>query len=288
VKGILLAGGANTRLLPLTSVISKQLLPVYDKPMVYYPLSVLMLAGLRQILIISTPRDIDRFELLLGDGSSLGLELSYASQPRPSGIAQAFLIGETFLAGSSCALALGDNILFGHGLTEELRSAAADPGGATIFGYEVKDPTRYGVVTLDAETKPVSIDEKPVDPRSHWAVIGLYFYDGDVVNVARHLAPSGRGELEITDVNRWYLERRRLSVRRLGRGFTWLDAGTFDSLHEASSFVQTIQARQGYRVACIEEIAFRQGYITTEQLQSHADRLAGTDYGRYLGRLAGS
>ncbi|HYD64533.1 glucose-1-phosphate thymidylyltransferase RfbA [Azospirillum sp.] len=271
MKGIILAGGANTRLYPLTRVVSKQLLPVYDKPMVFYPLSLLMLAGIRDILVISTPRDTPRFADLLGDGAALGLNLRYRVQDKPSGIAQAFHIGADFIGNDGCALALGDNILFGDGLTAALQRAARIERGATVFGYEVKDPERYGVVEIGPDGRARSIEEKPELPKSAWAVIGLYFYDSRVVEVARSIRPSGRGEMEITDVNRWYMEQGELNVERLGRGYAWLDAGTFDSLQDASDFVRAIQHRQGHRIACLEEIAYRMGFIDAAQLE----RLAG-------------
>ncbi|MBF0394580.1 MAG: glucose-1-phosphate thymidylyltransferase RfbA, partial [Alphaproteobacteria bacterium] len=266
MKGIVLAGGANTRLYPLTLAVSKQMLPVYDKPMIYYPLSLLMLAGVREIVIISTPRDTPRFQELLGDGASLGLTLHYRVQERPAGIAQAFPIAEDVIAGDSCALVLGDNILFGHGLSQVLHDAAERRTGATVFGYEVKDPERYGVVEVGPDGRALSIEEKPRAPRSNMAVIGLYLYDDRVVDVARALAPSPRGEIEITDVNNWYLAQGALTVERLGRGHVWLDAGTFESLQEASSLIHSIQERQGWRVACLEEIAFRMGWIDANAL----------------------
>jgi glucose-1-phosphate thymidylyltransferase len=280
-----MAGGAGTRLLPLTRSLSKQLLPVYDKPTIYYPLSTLMLAGIREILIISTPRDLPMIEALLGDGGDLGLALSYAEQPRPRGIAEAFLIGERFIARQPVSLVLGDNLFYGHDLTPMLRSAAELVDGARIFAYQVRDPQRYGVVDLDGDGEPVRIEEKPVRPTSNLAVTGLYFYDGGVVDLARGLAPSARGVLEISDLNARYLEGGRLRVTRLGRGVTWLDTGTHDSLLSASVFVQTLQERQGLRVACIEEIAYAMGYIDAERLTALADRHAGSDYGAYLRRV---
>lgn len=282
MKGIILAGGANTRLYPLTTVVSKQLLPVYDKPMVFYPLSLLMLAGIREIMIISTPRDTARFAELLGDGQALGLRLEYREQEKPAGIAQAFLIAEDFIAGQPCALALGDNILFGHGLTETLQRAAARTEGATVFAYGVEDPERYGVVEIGRDGRALSIEEKPKQPKSSWAVIGLYFYDHRVTEAARAIVPSPRGELEITDINRWYLEQGRLHVERLGRGHAWLDAGTFESLQDASEFVRAIQRRQGQRIACLEEIAFRMGFIAATQLEQLAAAMQQAELQKYL------
>jgi glucose-1-phosphate thymidylyltransferase len=286
MKGIVLAGGSGTRLHPMTLAASKQLLPVYDKPMVYYPLTVLMLAGIRDILIISTPEDLPQFRRLLGDGSEWGVRFAYAEQKRPEGIAQAFLIADTWLAGAPCALVLGDNLIFGEDLSTTFRAAATKPDGATVFAYQVRDPERYGVAVFDATGKVTKIIEKPKDPPSPWAVIGLYFYDARVTEFARSVKPSDRGELEITDLNRLYMEDGSLQVERLGRGCAWLDAGTPDSLLQAGAFVQTIQSRQGLLVGCPEEVAFRMGYIDVVALRAHARRLGKTELGRLLRELA--
>ena len=285
MKGIILAGGSGTRLHPVTQAISKQLLPVYDKPMIYYPLSVLMLAGIRDILLISTPQDTPRFEALLGSGEKWGLNLRYAVQPSPDGLAQAFLIGKDFIGNDGCALALGDNIFYGHDLQKSLRSAAENTGCATIFAYPVHDPERYGVAEFDSERRVISLEEKPSKPKSRYAVTGIYFYDNDVVSVAEGIKPSPRGELEITDVNRWYLERNRLRTEVLGRGTAWLDTGTHESLLEAAIFIQTIEHRQGLKVACPEEIAFRLGYIDRDQLEALAAKIGKSTYANYLKTL---
>ncbi|MEK7260203.1 MAG: glucose-1-phosphate thymidylyltransferase RfbA [Pseudomonadota bacterium] len=287
-KGIVLAGGSGTRLYPITKGISKQLLPVYDKPMIYYPMSVLMLAGIRDILVVSTPEDISGYQRLLGDGSQYGIHLTYAIQPSPDGLAQAFLIGEGFIGKDNVCLVLGDNIFYGQGFTGKLRESVARPTGATVFGYQVKDPERFGVVEFDANKRAISIEEKPKQPRSNFAVTGLYFYDNDVIDIAKQVKPSARGELEITSVNQAYMERGDLNVEVLGRGFAWLDTGTHESLLEASMFVQTVEHRQGLKIACLEEIAWRNKWLSNEQVLQVSESLSKNGYGQYLRALVNS
>lgn len=285
MKGIVLAGGSGTRLYPITQGVSKQLLPIYDKPMIFYPVSVLMLAGIRDILIITTPEDMPAFQRLMKDGSQFGVNFTYAVQPTPDGLAQAFIIGETFIGNDSCALVLGDNIFFGHGFSKKLEDAALKTSGATVFGYQVQDPERFGVVEFDKHFKALSIEEKPLHPKSNWAVTGLYFYDNNVVEMAKEVKPSARGELEITTLNQMYLERGELEVGLLGRGFAWLDTGNHDSLIEASQYIHTIEKRQGMKVACLEEIAYRKKWLTANDLAIQAEKLKKTAYGQYLAML---
>lgn len=286
-KGIILAGGSGTRLYPITKGVSKQLLPIYDKPMIYYPLSVLMLAGIRDVLIISTPEDIDGFKRLLADGKKLGINISYAVQPSPDGLAQAFIIGEEFIGDSNVCLVLGDNIFYGPGFSPLLRKAASQTSGATVFGYQVKDPERFGVVAFDEDKRAISIEEKPTQPKSNYAVTGLYFYDNDVIEIAKQVKPSDRGELEITTVNQIYMERGDLNVELLGRGFAWLDTGTHESLIEAGMFVETVEKRQGFKIACLEEIAYNNGWLNKEDLKRIGTELSKNSYGQYLLHLAG-
>ncbi len=285
-KGIVLAGGSGSRLYPITKGVSKQLLPIYDKPMIYYPISVLMLAGIRDILVITTPEDNEGFKRLLGDGSDFGIRISYAVQPSPDGLAQAFIIGEDFIGKDACCLVLGDNIYFGESFGKKLKQAVERPSGATVFGYQVLDPERFGVVEFDENFKALSIEEKPEHPKSHWAVTGLYFYDNTVVEMAKKVKPSHRGELEITTLNEMYLQQGKLNVEVLGRGFAWLDTGTHDSLMEASQFVQTLEHRQGMKIACLEEISYRKGWINKDELRTRAEALIKTGYGQYMMRLA--